>query len=173
MNTCQSQLSISYHFPLKCICDVQSQQQRYFPNSAPDLAAGPCPHTASQRPQQPFRQALDGCTYRCDNLTSDLHKTRFLTQRADSFKGILLLPLHKRNLPQKDVSVWEGCGFRRRFQGLSSRGRDSARQLCEHGKELEGKYEEKMNLFSTKHVYFNFSEASKKSWSKTPGYKSK
>jgi len=75
-------------------------------------------------------------------------------------------------LPPEDISVWDGHGFRG-WKGLSSGGRDSAWQLCERGEQLEGKYEEKMNLFSTKHVYFNFSEASEKSLSKTSGYKSK
>lgn len=114
----------------------------------------------------------DSCACRWDSLTSDLHKTHFLTQRADSFKGTLLPPLHRTNLPQKDISVWDSCGFRP-WLGLSSRGRDCAWQLCKCSKELEGKYEKKMNLFGTKHVYFNFSAASEKSLSKTLGYKSK
>lgn len=135
---------------------------------APGLAAGPCPCTASQCRQPRW----DGCAYRFDNLTSDLHKAYCLTQRADSFKGTLLHPLRRRNLPQKDISMWDRCGFRP-WQGLSCRGRDCAWQLCERSKELEGKYEKKMNLFSTKHVYFNFSAGSEKSLSKTPGYKSK
>lgn len=72
-------------------------------------------------------------------------------------------------MPPKDISAWDSHGLRG-WHGLLSRGRDSAWQLCEHGKELEGKCEEKINLLSTKHVYFNSSE---KLRSKTPGYKSK
>lgn len=142
----------------------------------PKLGPWPCSWTLSVQSlllsPADFQPSLDGCAYRCDNSTSDLDRACFLTQRADNFKGTLLPPLHGRNLPEKDISAWDSCSFRW-WQGLSSRGRDSAWQLCERHKRLEGNYEEKMNLFSSNYVYFNFSEASEKSLSKTPGYKSK
>lgn len=156
--------------------EVHLWRAESIPEVFPKLGPWPCSRTLSLHslPLSPadFQPSLGGCAYRCNNLTGDLDKTPFLTQRADNFKGTLLLPLHRRNLPPKDISARDSGGFRG-WQGLSTRGRDSAWQLCEHGKELEGKYEEKMNLFSTKHVYFNFFEASEKSLSKTPGYKSK
>lgn len=138
----------------------------------PKLGPWPCTWTLPLHslplPQQAF--SLDVWAYRCDRLTSDLHRTRFLTQTASNFKSTVLLLLYRRDslFLLKDVS---GC--RQHQQGLSHRGRDSVRQLYEHSKRPEGKYGEKMNLFNTKHVYFNFSGASEKSLNKTPEYKSK
>lgn len=131
----------------------------------PDLAPGPCPCTASH-----CHSRLSASIFEHTDLTSDLHRTRFLTQTASNLKSTVLPLLHRRNshFLLKDVS---GC--RQQQQGLSHRGRDSVRQLYEHSKRPEGKYGEKMNLFNTKHVYFNFSGASEKSLSKTPEYKSK
>lgn len=61
-----------------------------------------------------FQTSLSVCAYRCDNLTNDLDRTRFLTQKAGSFKSTSLPPHHWRNLHflQKDVlaPVADGSG---------------------------------------------------------------
>lgn len=71
----------------------------------PKLGPWPCSRTLSLHslPLSPadFQPSLGGCAYRRNNLTGDLDKTPFLTQRADNFKGTLLPPLHRRNLPQR------------------------------------------------------------------------